>query len=351
MKSITPSDYIFLRVATIGFLALVAGCATVQVPQPQICEFEFPFMGDYDVVNRTQFGWNDSFVTNNPAEYHHELAGPLACLAASTYGSRLFMDTRSLMDLGVPPERLLRCYEDNGVLKYQHPKYGRDVAGFTIGSRKCEIPGEDFDIVFVAVRGTVGLEDWLSNLNMANEGGSQTNLNLATLPKYHEGFRKAAEFVTDALEYYVKQYKTDLTKAKILVTGHSRGAAAANLVGKMLDDAADNPEEKRFAGLKRDNVYCYSIATPNVTIREAPDTKDPKYDNLYSIVSAEDVVPLIPFAEWGSARYGRTLILKSWSTIFWGGLLFPPGLRRHEEQFQGHRRLRVLAHVLGNLFH
>jgi len=324
---------------------VVAGCRTYEPPVGGICSFEFPFMGDYDVVNRTTFMWSDSYLTNNAAEYHHELAGPLACIAASTYGSRLFMDTRSLMDLGVPPERLMRCYEDDGTLRYRHPKYGRDVAGFTIGSRRSELPGTDFGIVFVAVRGTVGLEDWLSNINMANEWGSATNLNMATLPKYHEGFYKSAQFVMDALEQYVRDHKIDLSKAKILVTGHSRGAATANLVGKLLDDAAEGGNDSPFAAVRRENVFVYSIATPNVTISPSPDTKDEKYRNIFSVVSPEDIVPLVPFAEWNGARYGRTLILKSWSTIFWGGSYFHPayvGMKNNFKDIVGYEYWHML---------
>jgi len=303
----------------------IAGCRTVDVEEVgALVEFEFPFMGDYDVVNHTTFYWSDSFVTNNPTRYNHELAGPLAAIAASTYGSRLFMDIRSMMALAVPPERLMRCYEDNGTLRYRHPKYGRDVAGFTIGSRMCELPGTDFGIVIIAIRGTVGREDWLSNLNMANEWGSQTNLNLTTLPKYHEGFYRSAEFVMDALKQYVKDYNIDVSKAKFLVTGHSRGAATANLVGKMLDDAGEGPADSPFAKVRRENVYVYSIATPNVTVSPSPDTADEKYRNIYSVVSPEDIVPLVPFKEWHGARYGRTLMLKSLSTIpIFGSYLHP----------------------------
>jgi len=332
-------------VLTFFAVCAVAGCRTYAPSEGEICTFEFPFMGDYDVVNRTTFKWHDSFVTNNPCEYHHELAGPLACVAASTYGSRLFMDMRSLMDLGVPPERLMRCYEDNGKLSYRHPKYGRDVVGFTIGSRMSELPGTDFGLVFVAIRGTVGREDWLSNINMANEWGAATNLNPVTLPKLHEGFHKSAQFVMEALEQYARDYKIDLKKAKILVTGHSRGAATANLVGKMLDDAQDGPKTSPFADVKRENVFVYTIATPNVTIRKASDANDRKYRNIFSIVSPEDIVPLVPFAEWGGVRYGRTLILKSWSTIFWGGSYFHPayvGMKNNFKDICGYEYWHML---------
>jgi len=310
--------------AAVVVLLAVVGCKTLP-PVGASATFEFPFVGDYDVVNRTEFYWSDTYVTNNATVYQNALSGPLACIAASAYGCRLFMDVRSLMDLGVPPERLMRVYEDNGELTHKDPKYGRDVVGFTIGSRQTELPDEDFDIVFVAVRGTFGLEEWLSNVNMANAWGAQAELDMETLPKYHEGFYKAAQFVRDALVQYAREHKIDLKTAKILVTGHSRGAATANLLGKMLDDAAGGPTDSPLADVKRENVYVYTFATPNVTIRSAPDARDEKYHNIFNVVSPEDVVPLVPIEAWDGTRYGRTLVLKCWSTIFWGGSYLQPG--------------------------
>ena len=86
---------------------LVGGCATAPwTTKPgDICDFEFPFANDYDIINRTTFNWDDSYVTNNPTEYRQEIAGPLSALAASSYGYRLFTDVRSLMSMGFPPER------------------------------------------------------------------------------------------------------------------------------------------------------------------------------------------------------------------------------------------------------
>ena len=104
--------------------AALGGCATAPwADEPgSVCDFEFPFVNDYDIVNRTTFRWDDTFVTNNSAEYRQEIAGPMSALAASVYGYRLFTDIRSLMDMGFPPERLLRCYGED--LRYDDPKYG-----------------------------------------------------------------------------------------------------------------------------------------------------------------------------------------------------------------------------------
>lgn len=293
--------------------ACMSGCRTFESVPGEECTFEFPFMGDYDVVNRTTFNWHDSYLTNSPYAYHQEIAGPMIALAASTYGYRLSMDVRSLMDLGFPPERLYRCYGED--LSYHHPKYGRDRVGYTIGSRQSELDGADYDIIMVLCRGTFGREEWLSNLNMANEWGKDPTLPADKMPYYHEGFSKAADDVMEALAAYVKKYHIDLSKAKILLSGHSRGASVANLIASRLDRAADEPQCTPFATVKRENIFAYTIAAPNVTIRHVEDIDDPKFGNIFNIISPEDVVPMLPFPAWHSARFGHTLLLKSFNYL------------------------------------
>jgi len=302
-----------LLCGAVTVLAALTGCRTYTPPEGEICSFEFPFMADYDVVNRTTFNWHDTYVTNTPFAYHQEIAGPMAALAASTYGYRLGTDIRSLMDLGFPPEKLTRCYGER--LSYHHPKYGRDRVGYTIASRRCELPGADYHIVMVLCRGTFGREEWLSNLNMANKWGSDPHLPEATLPQFHEGFSKAADDVMEALAAHVATNRIDLSKAKIFVTGHSRGGSVANIIGSRLDNASEGPIASPFAAVKRENVFVYTIACPNVTIKETKETADPKYANIYNIISPEDLVPLLPLPAWHGKRYGRTLILKSFDNL------------------------------------
>ena len=44
---------------------LVGGCATAPWTEKpgDVCDFEFPFSNDYDIINRTTFNWDDSYVT------------------------------------------------------------------------------------------------------------------------------------------------------------------------------------------------------------------------------------------------------------------------------------------------
>ena len=313
-----------VKAAVLAALAAVmlGGCATAPwAEEPgDICDFEFPFVNDYDIVNKTTFRWDDSFVTNNPAEYRQEIAGPLSALAASAYGFRLFTDIRSLMSMGFPPERVVRCYGDD--LRYDTPKYGRDRVGYTIASRQCEIPGEDFQIVMVVVRGTFGRDEWISNVNIANAWGEKENPDPAEMPHYHEGFSKAADSVLEALAAYVASNRIDLSVAKILVTGHSRGAAVANLIGARLDDGTAGGV---FAAVKAGNVFAYTFAAPGVSIRPTEGMKDPKYGNIFNVINPEDIVPCVPLASWGAQRFGHDLYLRSCNFLPFTGTWSNPG--------------------------
>ena len=60
---------LMIGIALSAFAAvMLGGCATAPwAEEPgDICDFEFPFVNDYDIVNKTTFRWDDSYVTNNP---------------------------------------------------------------------------------------------------------------------------------------------------------------------------------------------------------------------------------------------------------------------------------------------
>jgi len=308
-----------------ALLLLTVGCRIVPLPDDSIDTvwFEFPFLNDYDVTNWTSFKWDDSFVTNSCDVYSQNLAGPMAAIAASTYGFRLFMDVRSMMDLGFPPERQMRCYGKD--LSYKDKKYGRDRVGYTIASRNAETTGDDFDIVIIAIRGTFGRDEWISNFNLANEWGKSDDLDPEKMPMLHEGFSKATDSVMDALSDYVEKFEIDVSRARFLITGHSRGGSVANLLGKRLDDLSEKPDSSSLADIKRENVYVYCFAPPNVTIRPNDELHLKKYNNIFSIINPEDLVPRMPFTAWDGRRFGRELRLKCFETLPLTGSWTHPG--------------------------
>ena len=58
------------------------------------------------------------------------------------------------------------------------------------------------------------------------------------------------------IQSYVKEYFLDNEETTIIVTGHSRGGAVANLVAKDLTDRID----------LNTKITAYTFATPNVAI-------------------------------------------------------------------------------------
>lgn len=293
--------------------AILAGCVANPSRTGSVREFEFPYIHDYSIVNSTSFGWDDNFLTNNPYAYSQEIAGPLSALAASAYGFRLDMDVHSLTGLGFSRDVLFRHYGAD--LDYTDPRYGKNQVGFTFAVKRIWLDNAVRDILFIVVRGTYGRDEWLSNMNACNTWGRKGCQDVADIPMHHEGFERAAEAVCEKLADYIRTYHVDLPSAKIVVTGHSRGAAVANILGAWLDEA-----RSPFAGVHPQNVFVYTFATPNSVIR--PDKvacKAARYGNIFNVINPEDIVPLVPIAKWNACRYGSDLFLKNYDELsLWG---------------------------------
>ena len=96
-----------------------------------------------------------------------------------------------------------------------------------------------------------------------------------------------------------KQYDKDHTI--ILTTGHSRGAAVANIVAGMYTNSA---AYNKFA--RQSNVFAYTFACPSVS-KDA----DESLLNIYNYNNCGDVIPALPLEAWGFKRFGRTITLQA----------------------------------------
>ena len=114
---------------------------------------------------------------------------------------------------------------------------------------------------------------------------------------FHAGFYSLAsntydelmEYRADIEKNYPRPEGDHYTPDKYYICGHSRGAAAANIIGGYLLPKG---------GISAGNIYCFCFACPNVTKNEA----GASYVRVYNIVS--DLVPRLPLGTWGYQRYG-----------------------------------------------
>lgn len=244
--------------------------------------------GDDDTKNAVvTVEWKDSWFDNSSGTYMHNLAIASMALSGASYvesGGKPASDgiQNALGSFGFDFD-FMESY-NYGV---ERTESNNDLVSYTFAAKPVEDNGNVYTLVAVVIKGTSGDEEWYSNFNIGQ--GSQ-----------HKGFMICAKDVMNNLEQYVADLGLDSSNAKFLVTGHSRGAAVANLVAKEITDSD-------FA--KARNVYGYTFATPAVAV----DKNGAKYNynNIFNIVNGEDFVTRVPLAQWNYIRYGIDFLLPS----------------------------------------
>lgn len=167
-----------------------------------------------------------------------------------------------------------------------------DITEILIGHLKLRYKGKDRNMIVLVVRGTNGTNsEWTSNFDVGAATTQYTNLTGNhrdwTNKENHKGFDVTANRVIAAVEKYLNTYS--LNEGSILITGHSRGAAVANLVGKYFEDK------------KTLKPFTYAFATPNTTTSSNVSA----YKTIFNIVNEDDMVPYMPLQKWGFKKYGR----------------------------------------------
>ncbi len=120
-------------------------------------------------------------------------------------------------------------------------------------------------LVVVAIQGSVTREDWFNNV-------------LTQLYPLDNKFDDLKDTVEEKLTSFVPNFSDSI----ILITGHSLGAAIANLLAAELSSS-----------LGVDKVYAYTFATPQV-VTESLDQEAIPYGNIFNILNSNDVVTYMP---------------------------------------------------------
>ncbi len=228
-------------------------------------------------------------------EYNHELAQ--FCADFSLYGYSMSSIDDKLNDVGF-------------TLVKKDGNADRDEVNYFIATKDEEQNGIMKKLIFVGCIGS-HKKQWYSNFDplaterdtSADRGGAPY-ANSST--KAHLGFADALEYVYYNLSNYIKDLNNNGVNSeniKVFLTGHSRGAATANLLAARLVDE----QNLSNALVKPGNIYAYTFATP----RPTTDKNSSKYDCIFNIVNPEDMVTKVMLQTWGYNRYGITYTLPS----------------------------------------
>ncbi len=171
------------------------------------------------------------------------------------------------------------------LLQYGFDKAEKDIShtcAFSVGRKTVDFYGEPRTLLLVAIRGTSGAE-WFSNFNYMDSHSDES--------EFAENFLEAAQVINIQLIPIIKENPDAL----MLVCGHSRGAAAANLLGMTLDDIYGS-----------EGKYIYTFATPNTYRAEARNTG---YNNIYNFINPADVVTEVPLKAMNFHHIGTDIVL------------------------------------------
>ena len=244
---------------------------------------------DYAKVSMNVMCADNSFAEDS-AVYNHDLARLCSQFTVVGYTSSNGKDEKD-------PDRISKNQVMKNALKklgFEKPKVNlsTDVTevNYFIANKKITVNGEEFTLIFTGYIGSY-YGQWYSNFD---PGVSET----------HKGFNNAKNFIMEELKIYTDDLKIDRDKTKILITGHSRGAATANLV------AAELIKSENYA--LKENIYTYAFATPNSNALS--ERTNSEFSRIFNIVNPEDFVTKVLPSNWtfndsNYGRYGTTLAL------------------------------------------
>lgn len=240
----------------------------------------------YDIIEYDNFNYSPNYISEKLA------------ITASEYSMLAYDDyvwdekdnsyytqigKKSNIPEGLNKKLTRQKFDDIFISPYHDGK--EDNVSFTIANKLVNYYGDIRQLVVIIIRGT-DEDEWKGNMNVAGEiyDSSQT---------VHKSFNSAKDYVLKELEGYLKKY--DFNNRLLLVTGHSRGAAVANLI------AHDMNQEKNQQMYGISDIFAYTFATPNVARNITSGDK-----NIFNFCFEDDFVPQVPLKAWGYNKYGKT---------------------------------------------
>lgn len=184
-------------------------------------------------------------------------------------------------------EGMIERFEKAGFTEVLYGNYDKPdddkshTSAYSVGKKTMTVNGAERTVLLVAIRGT-NAGEWYSNMDFAPSQDNDT--------AYAENFYMAAQDIYDGL----KTVLAEETDPIILVSGHSRGAACANLLGLLLNTDRDATD-----------VYVYTFATPT-TVRKTPEVD---CSNIFNLINPADPVTATPIASLGFFRAGQDILL------------------------------------------
>lgn len=257
----------------------------------------------------SQVAWNDAWFTADEATYNHDLAQTASVLAALAYSESGYYQAGTDQPAYMENALSKLGFSDISTASYQYRSEvvdeilnvvtdDADSIAYTVARRHLITDnGTKRDLIVVSARGSYGSE-WLSNLNVAQCTSSD-----------HSGYCRAAQEICEEIAAWTAESRASGAEVSLLLVGHSRGGAVANLAAADIADlrAGDSDHDLPPVLSEIDHAYAYTFASPATTVNTQ--AHDARYASIFNIVNPSDIMPFLPLQAWGYERYGVSLEL------------------------------------------
>lgn len=255
-------------------------------------EIDFTYQSGDDYTAKCYY--TNNYFSQSSYNYSPSLATMSICFAMSAFGSgregsytQKSVNAKELLKaIGMPPENIDTNY-------WFTVKPTTDSIGVVAGNMPITVNKKNYTLIALAVRGGGYEQEWASNFTIGTSG-------------LHQGFNEAKNNVIEFLQDYISSQKIS-GAVKLWITGYSRAAATANLVGGAIDNGTIISPNITY---DLSDVYTYTFETPAGALTSQV-KGNAKYNNIYNIINQSDPVPYVAPAALGFARYGIDKYLPS----------------------------------------
>ena len=242
--------------------------------------------------------------------YDHEMCR-LACKFSTVGYDRITEDPAAEAETGfLHTQKGLKTLLDGMGFTRQEicPTAARDEQTYFIALRPLTLGDTKYDLYVTALIGSYK-KAWFSDFDplgldrVCNGGVGYAGDTEAGA--VHLGFADARDFMYARIRDFILRTRSG-RPIKLLITGHSRGAAAANLLGaKILTEGGLGDE----IPILPDDVFIYAFATPNYADRKKVKLRDPRLKRIYNVVFPEDFVTEVFPKASGFGKFGTVYAL------------------------------------------
>ena len=234
---------------------------------------------------RDSFYYSDDWFNEDPGERNDELALMSMQLTASA------VDDDDLEEGSKTGEAYLKKLGFDDIGSYGFHTEDQDDCAYLYGIKK-----HDGNTIIAVIVESIALDKdikkkgWIQNFTVNGETEETTT-------GEHYALSTAAENVLDDIASLANDAEGNV---KYWVMGHSRGGALANLI------AAKLPAALEKANVTDSSIYAYTFEAPSVTDSET--AHDQKYAYIHNYKADNDIVTMVPPADWGMTLYGEDAI-------------------------------------------